>query len=592
MQTLRGSQRRWQLAEATAEAAVLAEAVRAPAIVGHLLWQRGVRDVDTAQQFVDPKLTDLHDPADLPGVGRAAARLVTAVRERQPIVIYGDYDVDGVTATSILYHTLRAADADAPVQRYIPHRVDEGYGISTEAIAKLADRGAAVIVSVDCGITATEPAHVAKQRGVDLIITDHHEPDATLPDAFAIAHPRVVDPDDSARRYPFGELSGAGVAYKLAWQFARTWCGSERVSAVFRELLVDLLALAALGTVADVVPLVGENRVIAHHGLGRIKHTKFDGLNALIDASKLRGEQIDAYHMGFVLGPRLNACGRMGHAEQAVRLLTDATAEEGRRTAEFLNKQNDDRRAVERAIFSEATDRVRKSGYDEPSVRAIVLDDPGWHAGVIGIVCSRLVERFGRPTVLLNTANDEAHGSARSIDGFDIHEAFNACGEHLLSHGGHAMAAGCRLAHEQIGAFRDALVEYAHEHISEEQLTAVLGVDAEARLTDLSRDAVEQIERLAPFGRDNPRPVLLLRGLSVAHPPRTMGQRNNHLQLMLEGDGATMRCVAWNRGEWAERLRPGTEMDLAAHVKLNHWNGRTNVELEACDWRVAEGAAT
>jgi single-stranded-DNA-specific exonuclease len=194
--------------------------------------------------------------------------------------------------------------------------------------------------------------------------------------------------------------------------------------------------------------------------------------------------------------------------------------------------------------------------------------------------------------VLLNTANDEAHGSARSIDGFDIHEAFNACGEHLLSHGGHAMAAGCRLAHEQIGAFRDALVEYAHEHISEEQLTAVLGVDAEARLTDLSRDAVEQIERLAPFGRDNPRPVLLLRGLSVAHPPRTMGQRNNHLQLMLEGDGATMRCVAWNRGEWAERLRPGTEMDLAAHVKLNHWNGRTNVELEACDWRVAEGAAT
>ena len=588
MQTLQGSRRRWQLTESVPEAAELAQAMHVPPLVGQLLWRRGVQDADAARHFLEPKLPDLHDPADLPGVSRAAQRLVAALRDKQRIVIYGDYDVDGVTATSILYHTLRTADPDADVQRYIPHRIDEGYGINVEAIGKLADGKAQVIVSVDCGITAIEPAALARQRNVDLIITDHHEPDAALPDACAVVHPRVIDPDDSTRQYPFGELSGAGVAYKLAWELARTWCGSERVSDVFRELLVDLLALAALGTVADVVPLVGENRVIAHHGLGRIKHTKFAGLNALIDASRLRGEQIDAYHVGFVLAPRLNACGRMGHAKQAVHLLTDADFDEGRRIAEFLNQQNDQRRTVERAIFDEAADRVREAGYDEDDVRAIVLDDPGWHAGVIGIVCSRLVEAFGRPTVLLNTANDEAHGSARSIDGFNLYEAFDACSEHLISFGGHAMAAGCRLAHESIDAFRSALVEYAREQISVEQLTAVLNIDAEARLADLTREAVDQVERLAPFGRDNPQPVVILRGVSIAQPPRTMGKQNNHLQLMLQQDRATMRCVAWNRGDWAERLHTGTTLDVAAHVKINRWNGRVNVELEICDWRLDE----
>lgn len=593
---LRGHFKRWRLAAPCDEAAALANALRVEALIGQLLWQRGVRDVPAAELYFEPNLANLHDPKLLPGACRAAERLVQALRENQRIVIYGDYDVDGVTATAILYHTLKTADPAARLTCYVPHRLDEGYGLNAEAITALCDDGAQLIVSVDCGITARQPAAVAKQRGVDLIITDHHEfdtaPGSDLPDAFALVHPKLlhVDAEQSEAsgtdRYPFPEICGAGVAYKLAWQIARTWCNSDRVSQTFRALLIDLLPLAALGTIADVVPLVGENRVIARCGLNRIRHTPFAGLDALIAASRLEDEtKIDSYHVGFVLGPRLNACGRMGHAREAVKLLTDATIDQAREIAEMLNKANDHRRATERQIFEQAAQLVTDRGYDRDEVRAIVLADENWHKGVVGIVCSRLVERFGRPTVLLNVNEGEAAGSARSIDGFNIHEAFGACADHLTKFGGHAMAAGLTLADSSVEAFRAAMIDYAAEHLSVEELTPVLAVDAAVELAALSPNVVSQIKKMEPFGRDNRKPRILIRGAKLHQPARTMGQKARHLSMILNQNGASMRAIAWSMGDLAARLPAGSVIDVVAEPTLNTWNGRTTVELIVEDLR-------
>lgn len=578
---LRGHYKRWRLADPVAGGESLAAALRVDALVGQLLAQRGIHDADVARRFIHPTLKDLHDPVKLPGAVKAAHRIAQALRADQTIVIYGDYDVDGITAASILYHMLRTAKPDAKIMRYVPHRIDEGYGLSADALASLIDNGANLIISVDCGITAVEPAAVAKQRGVDLIITDHHEMGAALPDAFALVHPRL----EADEPYPFAELCGAGVAYKLAWQIARVWTNTERVPAVFSKLLVDLLPLAALGTIADVVPLVDENRTIAHCGLRHIKDTPFLGLNALIDAARLRGEAIDSYHVGFVLGPRLNACGRMGHAREAVKLLTDAPPDEAKQIAEMLNGENDRRRATEREIFEQARAMVTESGYDRDDVRAIVLADARWHKGVVGIVCSRLVEAFGRPTVLMNIADGEAAGSARSIDGFNIHEAFTACADHLRGYGGHAMAAGLQMDPDHVGAFRDAMIEYAAAHLKVEDLTPMLVIDAVVELASLSVDAVKQIQKLAPFGRCNPHPMLLFRDVTLHQPARTMGQQARHLSLIAHQNGAAMRCVGWNMGSLAPKLPAGMTLDLVAEPTLNHFNGRTTVELILKDLR-------
>ena len=586
--TLRGRFKRWRLAAPCDEAIALARSLRVDALIGQLLWQRDVRDVDAAELYFKPSLANLHDPKLLPGACRAAERIVQAIRENQHIVIYGDYDVDGVTATAILYHTLKTADPAAKVTCYVPHRLDEGYGLNADAITALCDDGAEVIISVDCGITACEPAAVARQRGVDLIITDHHEMDATLPEAFALVHPRLKPDDEQSESsgYPFPEICGAGVAYKLAWQIARVFCNSDRVSAKFKQLLIDLLPLAALGTIADVVPLVGENRVIAHCGLRRVRHTPFAGLDALIVASRLEDEKkIDSYHVGFVLGPRLNACGRMGHAREAVKLLTDATPDEAHEIAETLNKANDQRRATERQIFEQAADFVTDHGYDRDDVRAIVLADAGWHKGVVGIVCSRLVERFGRPTVLLNINEGEASGSARSIDGFNIHEAFSACADHLTKFGGHAMAAGLTLADASVEAFRAAMIDYAGERLSVDDLTPMIDIDAAVELAALSPNVVSQIKKMEPFGRDNRKPRLLIRGAKLHQPARTMGQKARHLSMILNQNGASMRAIAWSMGDLAERLPAGAVIDVVAEPTLNTWNGRTNVELIVEDIR-------
>ena len=581
---IRGHFKRWRVAPAVsaAEAAALCRDLNVSEMVAQLLWRRDIQERTIGRRFFEPALTDLHDPAMLPGAVQAAERLCRAVRDRESIVIYGDYDVDGVTATAILYHMIRTADPAAKVRCYVPHRLEEGYGLNREAIAKLCDEGAQLIISVDCGISAVDPARVAAERGVDLIITDHHEMGEQLPQAHTLVHPRL--PGAPGGSYPFADLCGAGVAYKVAWQFARTFCGSERVSDAFRTMLVDLLSFAALGTIADVVPLVDENRTITTFGLRRIKHTPFVGLNALIDASRLRGENIDSYHVGFVLGPRLNACGRMGHAKEAVKLLTDAAPEEAREIAAMLNDENDARRATEREIFEQAKGMAASCGYTGDDCRAIVLGHESWHAGVVGIVCSRMVEAFGRPTILLSTANGHAHGSGRSIDGFNLHEALTACSEHLEKFGGHAMAAGMTLATQNIDAFRGQLITYAADHLTPDDLVPLLDVDTEVALDALSPAVVEQVQRLKPFGRCNPSPVIMVRSAQLRQ-PGTMGSEARHLSMLLQQGQRQVRCVGWNMGHLRDRLAAGMQIDVAGEPVINSFNGRTSVEIVVKDLR-------
>ena len=586
---------RWHLTEDT-EAGPYAQA--GPILPGlnplvdRLLRARGVAEADEAERFLAPKLVHLHAPATLPGCVKAAQRLKQAVDDNQPIVIYGDYDVDGVTASAILYHTLKQAGAS--VTTYVPHRLEEGYGLNAEAIKNLADATdpKPLIISVDCGITATEPARIAKDLGVDLIITDHHEFDPrNVPDAFALVHPGLPNTQNpTPNTYPNRDLCGAGVAYKLAWQFALAYTGCEqggKLPDAYRQLLLDLLAFAALGTVADVMPLVGENRAITTFGLQRISHTGFEGLNALIDASNLRSEKIDAFHIGFVLGPRLNACGRMGHAKEAVELLTTATGERANELAQYLHDVNAERKVTEREIVDQATQMVLDAGHASEDRRAIVLAHEDWHPGVVGIVASRLVEQFCRPVVMLciDASTGTAKGSARSIDQVNLHDAINACNQHLTTFGGHAMAAGLSLQTDKIDAFRAALIEQVNAVLGPEDLVKHVRIDSEVGLAECTPEVFHIVQSLAPFGRGNPKPRLMIARLTVDRAQR-MGGQGRHLSMQLRSDGRSIRAVAWNMGDRAESLPAGCVIDAVFQPAINDWRGNRSAELHVMDLRL------
>lgn len=581
---MRGMTRRWRYRDAAPRAGDAGT----PGLVERILSARGLADPAEVSRFCEPKLSDLHDPALLPGVDRAAERVIAAVRDRQPMVIYGDYDVDGITASAILYHTIKTADPEAPVRCYVPHRIDEGYGLNVDALGQLHEQGAQLVISVDCGISAKRPAEVAKQLGLDLIITDHHNlptDSAELPEAAALVHPRLP-----GSGYPFGELCGAGVAFKLAWRFATKWCNSERVSENFQRTLLDLLPLAALGTIADIVPLVDENRVLARFGLAHIKQTANIGLRALIEESGLMDAKIDSEKVGFILGPRLNACGRMGHAAEAVEMLTTADAERAHAIAHRLAELNRWRQKTEREIVEQAEHLAIEHGMTERDCRAIVLAHHDWHPGVVGIACSRLVDKFHRPTILMQRNGALCKGSARSIEGFSIHAALCQVANFLTTYGGHDAAAGLSLDVENLEPFTSALTAHANETITEEQLTPCVTVDCEARLDELRLDNVKPLSAMSPFGAGNPRPIVHVADAVVADAPRQMGREGKHLDLRVRGDDAGgrqwLRCVWWNAGHLAGDLATGMRVDLAVEPKLNTFNGTTRIEGELRDVRV------
>jgi single-stranded-DNA-specific exonuclease len=602
--------KRWNLVPPHPAAEQLAASLRTSPLIAQILLGRGVAEPEDCRRFLRPSLGDLHKPVELANLTRAAERVARAIRDGQRIVIYGDYDVDGITATAILWHAIRVLGGTADF--YIPHRIDEGYGLNADAITQICDQGAGLIISVDCGITAIEQAKVACARGVDLIITDHHEwresevgggvlgvgsqsaadssnplhptphsPLPRLPDCFTIVHPRL--PSDGSAPYPNGALCGAGVAFKLAWGIGQAMSGAERVSEAFRAFLIDATALAALGTIADVVPLVGENRALAHFGLNGLRQSKLVGLRALIASAGLTGQSLDSFDVGYKLAPRLNACGRMGHARQAVELLTTTDEARAAEIAEWLETQNRQRQAMERKIVDEAVAQVTDLGLDRDGQCAIVLGHADWHPGVIGIVASRIVDRYHRPAVMVALSNGHGQGSGRSIAGFHLARALHACAAHLETYGGHEMAAGLRVRTEKFEAFRGAFCEYARSAITPEQLVPELRLDAVAELHQITAAVVHDLHRLGPFGHGNRRPLLCCRDLRVAAPPRRVGKSGDHLQVLVRQGNHSLKCIAFGYGPIDTHLQPGTAIDLAVEPTLNEFNGRCNVELQVKD---------
>jgi single-stranded-DNA-specific exonuclease len=577
--------KRWNFpAQVDAAAAEdLARQLKVSRLVAEILLTRGLTQAQDCKSFLRPSLKCLHDPSLIPGLSRAAERIARAIRDNERIVIYGDYDVDGITATAILWHAIRVLGGSADF--YIPHRIDEGYGLNPEAIAQICSDGAKLIITVDCGVTALEPARIAREHGVELIVTDHHEwkegaDGPLLPDAHAIVHPRL--PSD-APPYPNPHLCGAGVAFKLAWGVGCAMSGANRVSETFRAFLLDATALAALGTIADVVPLIGENRVLAHFGLGGLTKTRLTGIRALIDSAGLTGQNLDSYDVGFLLAPRLNACGRMGHARLAVEMLTTADDAKAHEIAVYLESQNRARQALERKILEQAEAMIVEQNLAGDGSCALVLGREEWHAGVIGIVASRLVDRYHRPTVMIALANGQGQGSARSIPGFHLAHALQACTEHLESHGGHEMAAGLKVTAEKLPGFQSAFCTYAKSVLSPEQLTAELRLDSLAELRQISEAVVNDLARLGPFGHGNRRPVLACKGVTVAAPPRRVGKTGDHLQLLVRQGEVSLKCIAFGYAPLDAKLSTGTVIDLAVEPTVNEYNGRRNVELEVRD---------
>jgi single-stranded-DNA-specific exonuclease len=568
--------------------AALQRAAGIPAVVAQLLICRGVTEAATARDFLDPKLSALRDPALLPGCEQAARRIHAAVAAGQRIVVYGDYDVDGMTGTAVLWLCLRLLGAE--VDYYVPHRVDEGYGLNSEAIRSLAANGNQLLVTVDCGIGSVDEAELAGELGIELIVTDHHEPGPRLPKAAAIVHPRLP-----GTNYPFGGLSGSGVAMKLAWAICQQASGAKRVAPRMKDFLVQAVGLAALGTVADVVPLVDENRVLVHHGLESLANAPTLGLATLMDVAKVTPRKhpngrlrLTSEDLGFQIAPRLNAAGRLGQPELAVELLVTDRPERAKELAQYIDGLNATRQTLERSIQLAASKQAKET-FDPVDDAALVLADRGWHPGVIGIVAGRLADKFHRPVVMISW--DKAGlrpgiGSARSVPGFNLHEALADCGEFLLTHGGHAAAAGLKIEEHQLDGFRGAFCEAAATRIASDQREAELFVDVEAPFSAFTLETTQQLERLGPFGHGNTRPLLCTTGATLSGPPKPLGGSGHHLAMMLSQHGVTLRAVAFGGGDWLDDLiEADGPLDVAFRPVINDFRGRRSVELHLVDWR-------
>jgi len=564
----------------------LAAAARISSVVAQLLLNRDVTDPAEARRFLDSPLVGLHPPLALPGIEAASERIVKAVADKRRICIYGDYDVDGVTGTAILIRLLSKLGAN--LEFHVPLRLADGYGLNRDRIRELAETGVSLIVSVDCGIASIAEAEVAREVGLELIVTDHHEmkmgmDGPLLPAASVIVHPRLSSPQP----YPFGDLSGAGVALKLAWAIAQRVCGSEKVSPELREFLLDAVGLAALGLVADVVPLRDENRILVRHGLERIRTNPSVGLKALLDASGVKPAQVvTAEDVGFKLAPRLNAAGRLGCARLAVELLTTTSPLKAVELARVLEGHNSDRQALERKYTAQAKELVQREFETDPG---IVVASPDWHPGVVGIVASRLVDHFGKPALVIAIPpNDEvATGSGRSIPDFPLHQALIACDALLAGHGGHAAAAGFKVRPERIAAFRDCFNAYVATHYPGGTPSPRLILDAEVPLSALTFGLLKDLDKLEPYGAGNPKPKFLASGLK-AEAARLIGtgEVQRHMDFRVRQGETTMRCVAWGMADRLEELMSaGGDCCLAFTPRINEWNGSRRIELQVIDFK-------
>ncbi len=543
-------------------ALLLARELGAPPAFGHTLVHRGLTEPAQARQFLSPVLDDLHDPMRLLDLDRALERIRRALAGGECILVQGDYDVDGVTSTYLLHTTL--TELGGEVHWRIPHRTRDGYGLSLGAVEEAQRLGCTLIITVDCGITAIEPVAHARALGIDTVITDHHEPAATLPDACA-----VVNPLRPGCPYPFKSLAGVGVTYKLVEALLR-----ERGRARRAEELLDVVAL---GTIADVVPLVGENRILAAHGLERLNRTRHLGLRALIERAGLAGRKVTSGQVAFVLAPRINAAGRMGDAGQALRLLLARDEGEARACADSLEDDNDRRRGFDEKATVEAAARVERE-LNWPECASILLWSGDWHPGVMGIVASRMVERFRRPTVLVALDGERGRGSGRSLPGLDLTRVLDGCGDLLEAYGGHALAAGITVARARLPELRERLERLVRERVGPGDPIRRLEYDCALTLAECDLGLVEWIDRLAPHGLDNPEPVYHLAHAEVAAASVVGGGK--HLRLAVRDETGSAEAIGFGFGPQAEAVRRAGKCALLFVPTLNEWNGTSRIQLK------------
>lgn len=557
----------------------LAEEISISRQLATILVLRGICTSEDISQFLKPDTAYFHDPLKLDGVEQAVKRTALAIESGECIMIHGDYDVDGVTASALLVRVLRILKAD--VSWYVPHRQKEGYDISRTGVDEAIDRGVKLIITVDCGSSAIDPIRYAREKGIDVIVTDHHEVGETLAPANVI-----INPHKPGCEYPFKQLAGVGVAFKFAEALVAE-CGLDAAS--FRKRFYDL---AAVGTVADVVPLLGENRILVKHGLDEMPSSGKKGLKALMEISGMSGDSVNSQTIAFGIAPRLNAAGRIDDASLAVELLLTTDDNAAMDMASELDGRNRKRQSEQERIVREALEQIAGKGLAETS-KVFVLASSNWHAGIVGIVAGRITERYCRPSILIAMDEDgEAGvGSARSIKAFDMYEALTDC-HHLLDRfGGHSQAAGLSISSSNLDEFRDLMRTIADERISDGDMLPMLDVDCEISLSHVTRQLAHEIKQLEPYGHCNKEPVFMTRNCVISS-KRRIGQNNSHLKLSLkQGSGKSIDCLAWGWGEHEEEFRLGSLIDVCYNIRINTFNGNETAQMILKDACVSDADA-
>ena len=561
----------WRVADAdlvTRQALVAATGLSP--LLCQVLINRGITEAAAAQAFLTPSLHDLPDPYRLHGMQQAVQRLMAAIRQGERIAIYGDYDVDGVTATALLVTFFHELGLQVPY--YIPERASEGYGLNADSMRQLAGAGIRLLITVDCGSTALEEVALARRLGMDILITDHHQPPERLPDACA-----VLNPHQPACTYPNKHLCGVGVVFKLLTALR----AALRQAQLLTDRLPNLkrhLDFTALGTIADVMPLREENRVIVHYGLQELTQTRKPGLRALRQVSGRAEKPAGVGEVGFQLAPRLNASGRLGSATHSVALLTARDAYEAERLAQLLDTVNQQRRTLQQAMETAVHERIARQYNGRPPA-AIVLGDPSWHLGVVGIVAAKIVEAYHRPTFLLHINGDTARGSGRSIPAFNLYCGLQHCAQWLRQFGGHKYAAGLTMDTAQLPFLQEHFIRFAAATLSPEDLQPILHLDAVLGLVDITPALVTDLERCEPHGAGNPTPLFCAQAVQLASPVRRLGQQGQHARFRVTQDGASLNVVAFHQAEQVLALPAGAVVDIAFTPTINTWREQSQLEL-------------
>ncbi|MCD6102053.1 MAG: single-stranded-DNA-specific exonuclease RecJ [Candidatus Cloacimonetes bacterium] len=548
----------------------LQNSLSCPYIIAKLLLQKNISSTQDAEEFFHPDFNNLHDPYIFNDMEKAVRRIMQAIKNQEKIVIYGDYDVDGTTATSLLLIGLK--ELGAVVDFYIPNRMIEGYGLSMLGNKAILSKKAKVVITVDCGINAVDEINYLNKEGVDVIVTDHHTPKKILPDAFAIIDPKLKD-----SKYPYQELAGVGIALKLITAIYRKYNRDniENVSTFFD--------LAGLGTIADIVPLTGENRIIASLGIKRLEERKNLGLSYLLNLAGLKTCKLKSSDIVFRLAPRINAAGRLGSADRAVDLMTTSNLEDAKNLALAIHNENQKRQLIDQTTFREACDMIESKYQDLDKTFFFVLATDHWHPGVIGIVASKIVEKYNRPTILITFAEGEGSGSGRSIHNFNIFECLSHFEEYLISFGGHKYAAGLSILPEYIDIFEEKVNEYAKNRLTIEDIRPQIYISGELKLNEIDEDLLEWLKRFAPFGPGNMNPIFLSRKVMIVGYPYTVG--TNHLKLKTIQNDKTLDLIGFNMGEMSPFLKKGSYVDIAYSLEENVWQNVTKIQGKLKDIR-------